>query len=169
MEKETFMTTVDYTQPQTSPQFQQQPPSWWSRNWKWVVLVGCLLPLLLCGGGVAGLVFVVFKAMRSTEVYTQAVSRATNNAEVRERLGEPIVPKWWMSGNIENKNGEGTANLMIPIAGPKGEGKIRAVAYERNDRWIYERLEVEIGSDTINLLDSSPSPPESTDTSPPGA
>ena len=48
-------------QPPPPPPPPQQPPrrSWWSRNWKWALPVGCLLPVLLCGGGGA-LFFFVF-------------------------------------------------------------------------------------------------------------
>ena len=163
------MSVTDYTQPQTSPQFQQQPPgNWWSRNWKWVVLVGCLLPILLCGGGVAGLVLVVFKAIRSSDIYVESLDRASRNAEVRERLGEPVVSKWWLSGNVNTKNGSGDADIRIPISGPKGDGTIHAVAHRSEGRWIYDTLNVAVGDDTINLLESNSSPPESTDTSPEG-
>ena len=161
--------TVDYTQ--VPPPHNQQPPqtNWWSRNWKWVVAVGCLLPLILLGGCVAGLVLIVFKAVRSSDVYTEALSRAQNNPAVREKLGEPIAPKWWLSGNVNTKNDEGEANITIPIAGPKGEGQIRAIGSKRSGRWTYQTLEVQIGTETINLLaDSDSSPPESSDTAPPG-
>jgi hypothetical protein len=164
------MSVIDYTRPPAPPPPPQGPAQrgWFARNWGWVLLLGCLVPLLLCGGGVAGVVYIAFKAMRSSAVYTEAVSRATSNPEVRQRLGEPVVPKWWLSGNIKTENGEGFANIRIPIAGPKGSGTIYAVARQRTDRWQYETLEVEIGDDRINVLESSSSPPESTDTAPPG-
>ena len=159
--------TVDYTQ---GPSAGQQPPpaNWWSRNWKWVVAVGCLLPLLLLGGCVAGLVLIVFKAVRSSDVYTEAVSRAQNNPAVREKLGEPITPKWWLGGNVNVKNDEGEADITIPIAGPKDEGRIRAIGTKSGGRWTYQTLEVQIGSETINLLaDADSSPPGLTGTAPP--
>jgi hypothetical protein len=161
--------TVDYTQVPSSAGQPHPPANWWSRNWKWVVVVGCLLPLLLMGGCVAGLVLIVFKAVRSSDVYTEALSRAQSSPAVRARLGEPIAPKWWLSGNVNTKNDEGEANITIPIAGPKGDGQIRAIGTKRGGRWTYQTLEVVIGTETINLLtEDDSSTPESSGTTPPG-
>src|SRR5204863_6238 len=48
---------------------------WWSRNWKWVVPVGCLAPLVVCCGGIGMLVTFVFGAIKSSEPYREAVAR----------------------------------------------------------------------------------------------
>jgi hypothetical protein len=153
--------SVDYTQ---GPQPQR---SWWSRNWGWVVAIGCLTPLLLLGGCVAGLVFVVFAAIKNTDVYTDALAKAQSNPEVRQRLGEPIEAKWWMSGNVNASNDGGEADFQIPIKGPKGDGSIVVEATKNGGRWTYQQLYVRIGDETVNLLDGSSSP-ESTDRAPGG-
>jgi hypothetical protein len=154
--------TIDYTQGSPQP-----PRNWWSRNWKWVVPVGCLLPLLVMGGCVAGLFFIVFEAIRHTEVYTESVSRAQANPEVRARLGEPIEPRWWITGNVNAANDGGDANVSIPIRGPKRSASIHVVATKNRGRWEYQTMDVEIGNDTINLLTPPISPGESSGTAPP--
>ena len=162
--------TVDYTQPPSTtlpPPPPAPPGTWWSRNWKWVIVVGCLLPILLLGGCIAGLVFIVFKAIQSSDVYTEAVSRAQTHTEVRARLGEPITPKCYVTGNIDASHDGGEANFTIPIAGPKGEGTIRVIGTKSGGEWTYQTMSVRIDNETINLLED-PSPPEWTDTAPPG-
>jgi hypothetical protein len=154
--------TIDYTQGHPPP-----PRNWWSRNWKWVVPVGCLLPLLIMGGCVVGIGFAVFTAIRNTEVYTESLSRARANPEVRARLGEPIEPRWWITGNINAANDQGAANISIPIRGPKESASIHVVATKNGGRWEYQTMNVRIGSDTISLL-TPISPGESSGTAPPG-
>ena len=171
--------TIDYTRPPQPPPppppnppgFSNTPPprGWWSRNWKWVVAIGCLTPLLLMGACVAGVAWLAVGAIRSSEPYTTAVDRARMNPEVRQRLGTPIEPKWWVTGNVDIENDAGTANFKIPIRGPKGEGVIDVSASQSgDDTWTYSRMDVDTDNGPIiNLLEeSAPSPPESTDTNP---
>src|SRR5688500_8754741 len=105
--------TVDYTK----PQFSAPPPpprgSWWSRNWKWVVPVGCLLPIVLFGSCVAGIAWFAVTAIRSSEPYSEALERARNHPEVIQRLGTPIETRWWLTGNVDLSN-DGSADIKIP-------------------------------------------------------
>jgi hypothetical protein len=160
--------TVDYTRPPQPPQQSQPPTSWWSRNWKWVVTIGCLTPIVLIGGCIAGLVMFVFGAIRNSEPYQEAMRRAQAHPEVVNRLGTPIEAKWWLTGNVNVNNDGGTANLVIPIRGPKGEGAVHVQGTKDAGRWTYQRMLVETGGTQINLLEE-PSPPESIGTAPPGA
>jgi hypothetical protein len=162
--------TVDYTKP---PQFSPPPPppsgSWWSRNWKWVVPIGCLLPIVLFGSCVAGIAWFAVTAIRSSEPYSEALERARRNPEVIGRLGSPIEPKWWLTGNVDLSNDDGSADMKIPISGPKGQAFIAVEGERRNGRWIYSRMIVETPSgNPIDLLEPAPSTEESTDTDPAG-
>jgi hypothetical protein len=132
--------------------------SWWSRNWIWVVPVGCLSPLAICGGGIA-LVFVwLFGAIKSSAAYTNAIARAQTNPAVQAALGVPITAASTVSGNFDlrNDNGveSGTANFSIPISGPKGSGTIQVVATNSRGQWTFSTLQVTInGQDSpIDLL-----------------
>jgi hypothetical protein len=164
--------TIDYTRPPQPPQTPsptgQPPSSWWGRNWKWVVTIGCLTPVILIGGCIAGLVLFVFSAIRSSDPYQEAVRRAQANPEVVSRLGTPIETKWWITGNVNVKNDTGDANLVIPLRGPKGDGAIHVQGTKDGGKWTYSRMTFESNGTQINLLEE-PSPPESTDTAPPGA
>lgn len=150
--------TTDYTTPtQPSQQSSQPPRSWWSRNWKWFVPVGCLGLIVLCLLGIAGIVGIVFGAMKSSDVYKEALQRAQNHPEVQAALGTPIEAGWIMTGNINVDNSSGTANIRFPISGPKGEAWVHAEAAKDGGAWRYSTLEVQIEDGAkINLLSEQP-------------
>ncbi len=133
---------------------QPQQKSWWGRNWIWVVPVGCLTPLLLCGGCLGLFVFGIFGALKSSEVYQQAVAKAQASEEVQSAIGEPIVAGTFVSGSIEVSGASGNADLAIPISGPKGSATVYAVAKKSAGRWSYTTLEVEVkgAAGRIDLL-----------------
>lgn len=118
-------------------------PGWWSRNWKWFVPVGCLSIIVVAVASVAAILALVFGAMRSADVYKDALSRARANPEVGRALGTPIEAGWMMSGHINVANRSGDADIEIPISGPKGKGSIHAVATKSEGKWTYSRLVVQ--------------------------
>jgi hypothetical protein len=144
-----------------SSSLEQTPQKgWWGRNWIWVVPVGCLTPVLLCGGGILSIFVFVFSTLKTTDVYKEAMSRATANAEVKKQLGEPITASFWVVGNIQLTGAGGNADLVIPISGPKGAAVIQVAATKTNDKWDYSKLEVTVGGtkapiDLLSKADSS--------------
>lgn len=132
-------------------------PNWWSRNWKWFVPVGCLSTLLLFAAGIALLVSFVFGMMKSSDVYAQAVTRAKADPQVIAALGSPITDGYFTSGSIQQTNGSGTAELSIPISGPKGTGTIYLEARKSAGQWSFNKLTVEIAHPNrrIDLLNDS--------------
>jgi hypothetical protein len=135
--------------------------SWWGRNWIWVLPVGCLMPLLLCCGGILSFGLFLFSTLKSTDAYKDAVARATSNAEVKKLLGEPLTVGFWTVGNVQIENAAGNADLMIPISGPKGSAIIHAVATKSEGKWNFSKLELDgaKGSDSvIDLLPSAEKP-----------
>lgn len=163
--------TIDYTRPQAPMSPPPPPPrggGWWSRNWKWVVPVGCLLPIILFGSCVAGIAWFAVSAIRSSKPYSEALERARTNPVVIERLGTPIEPRWWLTGSVDLSN-EGSADFKIPISGPKGDAFITVKGSAQDGRWTYTRMSVETGrGDAIDLLEPAASPPESPHTDPAG-
>jgi len=133
---------------------QPPPQGWWSRNWKWFVPTGCCLTPLVLGCAIAAFVIVVvFGALKQTDVYQTAVTRAKSNSQVMAALGQPISEGWFLSGNTNVNGGSGTADLTIPISGPKGKGTIYAVATKSAGEWNYSKLVVKIdrSGETIDL------------------
>lgn len=153
---------MDQTPPPPPPPFtsapqppaQPQPAGWWSRNWKWFVPTGCCLtPLVLGGLFAAFIILVVFAALKQTDVYQTAVTRAKTDQRVTSALGTPIEEGWFLRGNTNISGGSGEADLTIPISGPKGKGTIYAVATKSAGDWTYSKLVVKIDSsgETIDL------------------
>ncbi len=114
--------------------------SWIGRNWKWFVpsLIACFMVLIF------GFFMIVMSIMKSTDAYQKGVSSALANKEVQEALGEPITVGLIVSGNIQVTNDYGSANMSIPIAGPKGEGTIFVVGNKLDGRWSYSHLIVQL-------------------------
>ncbi len=147
---------------------QSVKPSWWSRNWKWFVPVGCLSSLLVVAAFVAVLFTFVFGLMKSSDAYKQALAMASANPEVAEALGSPIKEGFFTSGNINVSGPSGNADLAIPISGPKGKATIYLEAHKSAGEWSFSKLVVELkGSNRrINLLNRTatmPNPPLKSD------
>src|SRR3954447_15527694 len=116
------------------PGYGNVPPprrSWWSRNWKWAVPVGCLGSLAVCGGGITIFFFVIYGAItgaiKSSDAYEQGMAAARANQEVVAALGQPIESGFWVSGNIDVNGSSGNVEVSIPISGPKGSGTLYIV------------------------------------------
>lgn len=118
------------------------PRGWWARHWKAAIFGGCLTLIVLFCAFLAGIFLLVFSSFRSSDVYRMALERARANPDVVRQLGTPIEPGWWVSGSMNVTGGSGSADLAIPIHGPKGTGKIELVARKRDGRWMFRRLVV---------------------------
>lgn len=145
-------------EPTMQPVQPAQPQrSWWSRNWKWAAPVGCLillLPPLLLTGLVGGILAIVFGTIKSSDVYQQAYTLARSHPAVIEALGEPVEDGLLMGGQINVTGPSGSADISIPLHGPKGKATLYAVASKSAGRWEYHTLEVEVEGreDRIDLL-----------------
>src|SRR5437773_6947367 len=130
-------------------------PSWWTRNWKWFVPVGCLSVAASFVVFVGSVVLIVFSAVKSTDVYKDALARAKTHPAVIEALGSPVTDGFLVSGNTNVNGASGETNLSIPISGPKGKGTIYVAATKSLGRWNYSGLvlEIEKTHQRINLLE----------------
>lgn len=166
--------TIDYTQPRVPGQpIGSQPPQrgWWSRNLKWVVIFGCLTPILLMAGCTVAIFFAVSSTIRATDVYKDALARAQNDPRVVQALGSPVKAGWWLTGNVSVDNDRGTADLVLPLNGSRNRGTLRLEASRDGEAWTYSILRVNVGGsdEVIDLLQPpDPSPAGSTSTTTPG-
>jgi Cytochrome oxidase complex assembly protein 1 len=129
-------------------------PNWWTRNWKWFVPLGCFTVALMFLVFAGSIVVIVFSTLKSTNVYKEALARATADPAVVEALGSPIKDGFLVSGNSNVNGASGESNLAIPISGPKGKGTIYVSATKSLGRWNYSGLVVEVGQthERIDLL-----------------
>jgi len=122
----------------------EKQTSWWHRNWKWFVPVGCLGLLAIITGFVVLIVTFVFGIMKSSDVYKIALAAAKSDPAVEMALGSPIEEGLYVLGNINVSGSSGEADLAIPIAGPDDKATIFAVAEKSAGRWVFSTLIVEI-------------------------
>src|SRR5205809_2704515 len=118
--------------------------NWWKRNWKWFVPLGCFSISLLFVVFVGSVVLIVFSAVKSTDVYKDALARAKSHPALIEALGSPVTEGFLVSGNTNVNGASGEANLSIPVSGPKGKGTIYVAARKSLGRWNYSGLVLEI-------------------------
>src|ERR1051325_2359245 len=136
---------MDSTEPPPIPPTSSLPPrprGWWRRNWMWLVPTGCLSLLLLLAVFIGSIMFLVFSAVKSTDVYQAAVARAKADLTVRATLGDDVHQGMFLSGNTNVNGASGQADLSIPISGSKGKGTIYVVATKSAGEWNYSQLVV---------------------------
>lgn len=128
--------------------------NWLGRNWAWFVPAGCLGSLVLFAAFFSGVFLLIVASIRHSWVYGEAVDRARNHPVVIRELGEPIRAGWWILGNLHTSGSSGSADLTIPIAGPRDSARIFAVGEKRAGTWDFEYLVVEIdgSGEVIDLL-----------------
>jgi hypothetical protein len=152
------------------PDPQMNPPQrgWLGRNWKWVLPVGCILPLLVCCGGGTAIIMFGLNAIKSSEPYKEAVAKAKANPEVKAARGEPITEGCMFTGNFDTNPSTGHADLNIPLSGPKDSGTLFAVAHITDGKWVFSKLEFAVTSTgaKINVLGLGPESIDAKDTAP---
>src|SRR5688572_29757281 len=138
---------------ETPPQLGSQQGNWWQRNWKWFVPAGCLTILVLFAAFGAVIFFGISGVMRSSDAYQIAVAKAKAEPRVIAALGTPIKEGMFMSGNTNVSGGSGHADLAIPLSGPKGTGKLYAVATKSAGTWTFSKLllRIETTGETIEI------------------
>lgn len=133
---------------------EQPKRSWWSRNWKWAGPLGCLTPVLACGGFFTFIVVIVFGIIKSSPPYIDSLAEVRANPQAQQALGDPIEPSLIVSGNFETSGNSGSADIAYEVTGPKGSGTVYVVAEQAIGQWTFTTLvlEVEGSSERIDLL-----------------
>jgi TonB family protein len=142
--------------------FQQQPQQQkgcLGRNWKWMLPVGCFGLILAGVLLIGGIVFVAMSAIKSSEAYQGALKVAQTHPASVERLGQPVKDGWFVNGNINFEGGSGNANFEVPVSGPKSSGTLRVSAVSHGGAWMYEKLDLVVGGETVSLLDRNVAQP----------
>jgi hypothetical protein len=101
-------------------------------------------------------IFVLVESMfHRSDVYAMALMKAQENPCVVQKLGTPMKPDWMTSGQINETNDEGNAELSIPVSGPKGSGSLELKAKRENRVWEIQSLILEHDIDRIQIEPSS--------------
>jgi hypothetical protein len=109
--------------------------------WVWVGL-GCGVLIAGAVAFVAFILFVVFASMRSAQPYQDGLHLAQRDPRVIAALGSPVEAGLLMSGSIKTENREGSANISIPLHGPKGKASLSVVGTKHRGNWSYSEMTV---------------------------
>jgi hypothetical protein len=105
---------------------------------------GCVALLALAVGLIFSILAVVFLVLRSLDPCDAALQAAQSSEILRRELGTPMTKGWIVTGSVRTFNGTGTADVTVPVSGPRGDASIRAHATLRQGHWIYSRMTAEI-------------------------
>lgn len=132
-------------------------PSWWKRNWKWVVPVGgCLTMIVLLIVFVGSIFYGVTTMFEGSDPYEYAFKKINEDEQLVEFFGAPIVKDGMVQGSLNYTNGNGKADMKIPISGPNGSGMLFIDATSEDDNWTYHEIRVEIkDNEVIDLLEDT--------------
>lgn len=131
--------------------------NWWQRNWKWALPAGgCLFIVLLVAVFVFSLVTGVSALFTESKPYQTALTKAQESEWVIDKLGQPIEPTGMAQGNISIENKESTADLRIPVKGPKSSGEILVWGKKTEDTWTYTyiRFKVSESEEVYDLINN---------------
>ena len=119
------------------------------KNWVLLGCGGCLGLIVLGGVVMAGIFYFAMGALKKSDVFAEALKRAQHSPEVQEAIGTPVDTGWMLQGTMNYHNGAGTADLTIPLKGPKGEATL-AVKGEKSatGAWEYSLLEAQLPDGT---------------------
>ena len=106
--------------------------------------ISAIVGVLVIGGFVFGILYLVMGSFKSSPVYLEAMKAAQADPRVTEALGTPLQSGWLVTGSIEQQGISGDANLVIPISGPRGSGTLYAAAREGNGVWRFYTLAVRV-------------------------
>lgn len=85
------------------------------------------------------LFFAIGSMMRSSDAYKLTLNTAQASPCVIDALGSPLETGWMM-GSITESSIEGSAELSIPVKGPKGKGSLDVQAKKLNGNWRIDTL-----------------------------
>ena len=135
----------------------QPQQTWFQRHWKGLVVAIIGLIVVACIALVVSIVGLVMWSIRQSDVFRMAMTKARQNPAVVHSLGTPIDPGWVVSGSINLENDAGTANLAIPIHGPRQKAKMYLDARKRMGEWTFISLTVKTDDgDQIELVPPKP-------------
>lgn len=102
---------------------------------------------------IASFFYGVTAALEESQPYEYALETINQDKEITNALGTPIVKDGMILGSYKNTNGNKTADIKIPVSGPKGSGTLFVKATGKDDYWTYNEIRVEIKDDEfIDLL-----------------
>lgn len=139
-----------------------QPPVKKSGFLKFLVIggIGCLLVVLLLGGGCIGALFMGLKASKNHPVYIQSIKAVQDNPEAQKLLGTPIEGGTPTSFNFSTNTSGQTGSVTYSVTGPNGSGEVKVAGQAAGANWQFATMTLTVNGQTIDLLAKSEPPAE---------
>ncbi len=116
----------------------------------WYLPMGCGLLLVLLAAIAAAIFAFAASMMRSVPAYDTAMAMANADADVAEVLGTPIEAGFFVTGRVDVNPASGSADLLIPVHGPTGRGRLYVSARKQAGEWLAPSVALEVeGSERI--------------------
>lgn len=133
-----------------------EPPGL-SKRWK--MGISFLIPTSLIVLFAIPLYFAVNAELRESGAYKLTMYTAQTSPCITSTFGSPLEAGRIFEGSIEESSNEGSANIEIPIKGPRGKGNLDVLAKKANGNWSIESLVFTHGAIRSKLIpfDSSSS------------
>ncbi|MBL4847493.1 MAG: hypothetical protein JKY65_18400 [Planctomycetes bacterium] len=121
-----------------------------------IACFGCIALVILSVLGCFGITAGAMSAIKSSSAYTQGMAMANADARVTDALGTPVEGSWFVGGSLEDSGATGSAILVTPLKGPKGEGVLTISATKANGKWKIDEAVVVIGatSEAFDLVNT---------------
>ena len=109
--------------------------------------------ILLLAFFVGSLFYGITTMFEGSDPYEHALEKINNDDEIIGLLGSPIVKDGMIKGSLNWHNGDGKADMEIPISGPKGSGTLYINASSLGDNWTYHEIRVVVkDNEEIDIL-----------------
>lgn len=119
----------------------------------WVVVTIALsAAVILIALFAVTLLSAIDKLFRQSDIYAMSLDRARNSPCVVAKLGTPIIAKGSINGNLNTQGSEGTADLEIPVRGPKGSGSLDVSGKEVSGSWHINSLTLMNSQGQIHII-----------------
>ena len=116
------------------------------------VVVGVLAGATTFGLFLLSLMFAVEAMMHSSEAFQMALDIAQRSPCVVNAIGTPLKPGWFVSGSTNSQGSTGSAELSVPVRGPKGKGDLNLQAKKVDGAWHIISLEFEGSNGRLKLI-----------------
>jgi hypothetical protein len=118
------------------------------------VSIGLLVPASLIALFGVPLYIGVDAELRDSDAYKLTMYTAETSPCVTNALGSPLEAGWIFAGGIEESSDEGSANIRIPIRGPRGKGNLDVQANKLNGNWRIDSLVFTHGAVRFGIVPS---------------
>lgn len=127
-----------------------------SRRGKAFVISGLATTLILYVGCLWA---AVENQFQNSEIFQATLNQAQISPCVANALGVPLAAGWTTTGGMEESADNGSANLNIPVRGPKADGKLEMIAEKREGKWTITSLVFVHGANRVQVAPPDPSAP----------